>query len=82
MAPDAFAVAETALAGNATDDALFALVARRLSRAAKPLPPPLAGLADALEEIDGARNHNRLDSSLRLALRLRVLLPLRAARLT
>ena len=82
VAPDAFAVAETALAGNATDDALFALVARRLSRAAKPLPPPLAGLADALEEIDGARNHNRLDSSLRLALRLRVLLPLRAARLT
>jgi hypothetical protein len=88
---DAFAVAETALAGRPSDDSLFDRVARRLSRDARPLPPSLAGVADALEEIDGAlgprragpgRNRGHLDESLRLALRLRVLLPLRAARLS
>jgi hypothetical protein len=79
---DAFAVAETALAGRPSDDSLFARVARRLARDARPLPPSLAGVADALEEIDGADSRQRLDESLRLALRLRVLLPLRAARLT
>jgi len=88
---DAFAVAETALAGRPSDDNLFDRVARRLSRDARPLPPSLAGVADALEEIDGAlgprragpgRNGGHLDESLRLALRLRVLLPLRAARLS
>ena len=77
---DAFAVAETALAGRPSDDSLFARVARRLARDARPLPPSLAGVADALEEIDGADSRQRLDESLRLALRLRVLLPLRAAR--
>ena len=80
---DAFAVAETALAGRPSDDNLFARVARRLSRDARPLPPSLAGVADALEEIDGALGPGgHLDESLRLGLRLRVLLPLRAARLT
>ena len=88
---DAFAVAETALAGRPSDDSLFDRVARRLSRDARPLPPSLAGVADALEEIDGALGPRRagpgragghLDESLRLALRLRVLLPLRAARLS
>ncbi len=79
---DAFAVAETALAGRPSDDNLFARVARRLSRDARPLPPSLAGVADALEEIDGALGPgDHLDESLRQALRLRVLLPLRAARL-
>ena len=78
---DAFAVAETALAGRPSDDNLFARVARRLSRDARPLPPSLAGVADALEEIDGALGPgDHLDESLRQALRLRVLLPLRAAR--
>ena len=77
---DAFAVAETALAGRPSDDNLFNRVARRLARDARPLPPSLAGIADALEEIDGADSRQRLDESLRLALRLRVLLPLRAAR--
>jgi hypothetical protein len=77
---DAFAVAETALAGRPSDDSLFDRVARRLSRDARPLPPSLVGVADALEEIDGADSRQRLDESLRLALRLRVLLPLRAAR--
>ena len=46
---DAFAVAETALAGRPSDDNLFARVARRLSRDARPLPPSLAGVADALD---------------------------------
>ena len=77
---DAFAVAETALAGRPSDDSLFARVARRLARDARPLPPSLAGVADALEELDGADSRRRIDESLRLALRLRVLLPLRAAR--
>ena len=77
---DAFAVAETALAGRPSDDNLFDRVARRLSRDARPLPPSLAGVADALEELDGADSRRRIDESLRLALRLRVLLPLRAAR--
>ena len=78
---DAFAVAETALAGRPSDDNLFDRVARRLSRDARPLPPSLAGVADALEEIDGALGPGgHLDESLRLGLRLRVLLPLRAAR--
>ena len=77
---DAFAVAETALAGRPSDDNLFDRVARRLSRDARPLPPSLLGLAEALEELDGADSRQRLDESLRLALRLRVLLPLRAAR--
>jgi len=77
---DAFAVAETALAGRPSDDNLYDRVARRLSRDARPLPPSLAGVADALEELDGADSRRRIDESLRLALRLRVLLPLRAAR--
>ncbi len=79
---DAFAVAETALAARAYDDNLFDRVARRLARDAEPLPPyaSLASVADMLEEIDGADSRRRLDESLRLALRLRVLLPLRAAR--
>ena len=55
---DAFAVAETALAARAYDDNLFDRVARRLSRDARPLPPSLAGVADALEEIDGADSRN------------------------
>ena len=65
---------------------LFDRVARRLARDARPLPPSLLGLVEALEEIDMAqlatrhRNRLRLDESLRLGLRLRVLLPLRAAR--
>ena len=79
---DAFAVAETALAARAYDDNLFDRVARRLARDAEILPPyaSLASVADMLEEIDGADSRRRLDESLRLALRLRVLLPLRAAR--
>ena len=79
---DAFAVAETALAARAYDDNLFDRVARRLARDAEMLPPyaSLASVADVLEEIDGADSRRRLDESLRLALRLRVLLPLRAAR--
>jgi len=79
---DAFAVAETALAARAHDDNLFNRVARRLARDAEPLPPyaPLASVADMLEELDGADSRRRLDESLWLALRLRVLLPLRAAR--
>ena len=77
---DAFAVAETALAGRPSDDNLFDRVARRLSRDARPLPPSLAGVADALVELDGADSRQRLDESLRRGLRLRVLLPLRAAR--
>ena len=79
---DAFAVAETALAARAYDDNLFDRVARRLARDAEMLPPyaSLASVADMLEEIDGADSRRRLDESLRLALRLRVLLPLRAAR--
>ena len=80
VSADAYAVAETALAGRPSDDSLFARVAHRLSRDARPLPPSLAGVADALEEIDGADSRRRIDESLRLALRLRVLLPLRAAR--
>ena len=80
---DAFAVAETALAGRPSDDNLFDRVARRLSRDAELLPPyaPLASVADMLEELDGADSRRSLDESLRLGLRLRVLLPLRAARL-
>ena len=87
VSADAYAVAETALAARAHDDSLFNRVARRLARDARPLPPSLLGLAEALEEIDMAqlatrhRNRLRLDESLRLGLRLRVLLPLRAARL-
>ena len=81
---DAFAVAETALAARAHDDSLFNRVARRLARDAEPpgLPPymSLASVADMLEELDGADSRRRIDESLRLALRLRVLLPLRAAR--
>ena len=81
VSADAYAVAETALAGRPSDDSLFDRVARRLSRDARPLPPSLASVADALEELDGADSRRRIDESLRLALRLRVLLPLRAARL-
>ena len=79
---DAFAVAETALAARAYDDNLFDRVARRLARDAEMLPPyaSLASVADMLEDIDGADSRRRLDESLWLALRLRVLLPLRAAR--
>ena len=57
-------------------------MARRLSRDAELLPPyaSLASVADMLEELDGSDSRRRLDESLRLALRLRVLLPLRAAR--
>jgi len=80
VSADAYAVAETALAGRPSDDNLYDRVARRLSRDARPLPPSLAGVADALEELDGADSRRRIDESLRLALRLRVLLPLRAAR--
>ena len=72
----------TALAGRPSDDNLFERVSRRLSRDAELLPPyaSLAGVADVLEELDGADSRRRIDESLRLALRLRVLLPLRAAR--
>ena len=83
VSADAYAVAETALAARAHDDNLFDRVARRLARDAELLPPymSLASVADMLEELDGSDSRRRLDESLRLALRLRVLLPLRAARL-
>lgn len=82
VSADAYAVAETALAGSAaSDDTLFERAARRLSRDATALPLSLVGLADALDEIDGACSHYRRDQLLRRRLRLRVLLPLRAARL-
>ena len=82
VSADAYAVAETALAARAHDDNLFDRVARRLARDAELLPPymSLASVADMLEELDGSDSRRRLDESLRLALRLRVLLPLRAAR--
>jgi hypothetical protein len=82
VSADAYAVAESALAARAHDDNLFDRVARRLARDAEPLPPyaSLARVADVLEEVDGADSRRRLDESLRLGLRLRVLLPLRAAR--
>ena len=82
VSADAYAVAETALAARAHDDNLFDRVARRLARDAELLPPymSLASVADMLEELDGADSRRRIDESLRLALRLRVLLPLRAAR--
>ena len=82
VSADAYAVAETALAARAHEDNLFDRVARRLARDAELLPPyaSLASVADMLEELDGADSRRRIDESLRLALRLRVLLPLRAAR--